>query len=197
MDRRAFLKTGAIATAVSTLPLAVSIEGCTASWIAAAEKDVPVLVEIAESIIAIIADATGNGTLAAAASAVIAPLANTVLQELQALQAAITAYQKGTGVLSDIENAVTDVAASLSSFLAPLGTLVSGTLAATLQAALSSISILFEALELLIPSSAASIKAKAAGWVVQTKPEFPSAESMKFLYNSLVVKNGFGNRQVK
>ena len=151
-SRRQFLSTvgtGAAVGAFAAAPLV--LEGCDAQkWISIALSDLPVILQIAESIISIVGAASGQDTAADVAQA-----QNAAAQAKQALltaQSLIQQYQASpTGdLLSKIDAALVAAQTNLSSVLSVLH-IANPTLQATIAASIGSALTIVVALQALVP----------------------------------------------
>lgn len=203
MDRRMFLKlsgTGA-AVAVVSVPSALLLEGCSTSWITTVEQDLPVIIQIVESIVAIIGEATSNGTLSAAAAVLMASASNVLTAALNALSSAVAAYNanKTQGLLNAVIaalQAAQNAASSVVQALVQAGVNVSSTIQTVLTASIGTVIMILSAIEALIPGAApAAVTAKAAAASLG-KVAVPSAQTLKYSYNSVLWLHGLGAHAV-
>lgn len=174
------------------LSVAMVVTACKTSWISTALADLPVLVQIAENIAAIVAVAqgqSGNPQVSAQIQAV-AGTAKTGLEAVQALansyDAAPTA-QKAT-VLGQIDAGLTAVQANLQQILT-----AARILNPQLQATITGIVTLAEgtllAIQTLVPSP------KVGATPLPQRP--PSASALKASYNAIVLQGGYSQFAIR
>lgn len=159
MNRRQMLVAGSGGLALATVGLG---EGCNAaSWIQTALNDLPIVVQIAESIISIVAAAQGSADPAALGVAqTAANAAKQALLEAQSFVAQYNSTKTGT-LLGNIDAALTTAQSQLGAILAALH-ITNQTLAATLAAAIGSGLTIVVAIQALVPAPPAATSARAA-----------------------------------
>lgn len=181
---------------VGLLAVAMVVSGCSTSWISVAVADLPVLVQIATSVLGIVAAAQGKGAVDPAMAAQVQSVGAEVQKDLQQLQALVDSYKAApaasqAAILADIEKALGAVQAQLSGILSAfhvkdqaLQAAVAGSVALALTTVL--------AIQSLMPPAPAAKVSRAA---VAVKP--PSAKALKASFNSLVSANGYGSFSIK
>lgn len=206
MTRRQFGKGSAllaVATAAIVIP---ELEGCSTSWITTLENDIPELVNIASSIISIVALATGNGTLAAASAALITAETQILQGGLQTLQDAVTAYNggKGQGTVQAISDALKAVATDAQTMIAKImaaGIGIPTTVQTAIVAGIGLLITIISSIQLLLPGAPVPVAvgqtatAKAKANVAKTAP--PNATQIRTGYNSVLVMQGFAADQIQ
>lgn len=196
MNRRTFFKSSA---AVLVLPPTLaSLTGCDTSWINTAVADIPVIVQIADSLVAVAATASGNAAVTPAAIAAVNVGAAAAKAALTTLQQLITAYsaQKTPTTLSTIDVTLTTIEGNLNGILtafhvddANLQTAITSGVAL----ALSTIA----AIQLLVPAaSTATARRMAAAQVLKTKIVILTPEQIKSQFNAVIVLNGYEANQI-
>jgi len=204
LNRRTFLKlsSAGAAVAVVTVPSSVLLEGCSTSWITTVEKDLPVIVNIVQSIIAIIAEATGNGTLAASAAALMANASNVLNAALNALSQAVTAYNaaKTQGNLDAVIAALQSAQSAASGVITALqtaGVPVSSSIATVVTAGIGTAIVILSSIQVLIPGAApASVVMKAQVKAGLGKVAVPGTDTLKYGYNSVLWLHGLSTHAV-
>jgi len=93
MERRSFLKmSGGAAVAVTSISGSALVAGCSTDWIATVIADIPVVVNIINSVVAVVAQATGSGSLPANVAAELTTAMYVAMASLNAFQDAANAY---------------------------------------------------------------------------------------------------------
>jgi hypothetical protein len=198
LDRRMFLvMSGGAAVAVAT----VGTTGCSTSWIDTVIADIPVVVNIANSVVSVIAEATGNGSLPASVAAILTTAMNVAIASLNAFQDAANAYKANDskGNLAALISALTKAQGDVQGVIAalPAGT-VSPTVLAVIVAALGTAILTLSSIQALIPGAAPSeVTAKAMAAVVTGKVSAPNAATIKFSYNAVLAFHGYGHLQLQ
>jgi hypothetical protein len=175
------------------LAFAMITTGCSASWISVAVADLPVLVQIATSILGIVAAAQGKGAVDPAMAAQVQSVGKEVQTDLQNLQALVDAYKAAPAaskpaVLADIQKGLGALQGQLSSVLSAFhvkDAALQATIAGAVGLALSTVL----AIQSLLPPTPA---AKA---LAPVKPL--SASQLKAAYNHNVQANGYGAFAIK
>src|SRR5579875_93917 len=202
MNRRDFGKlalTGG--AAIAAAPSAILLDGCSTSWITTLENDLPELVNIAGSIVSIVAMASGNGALPADLAPAITAAAQALQVSLGALQDAVSAYNggKGSGTLAAVTAALTAVQADAQKVIAslPSGTVSTSTETA-IVAGIGTLVTILSSVQLLIPGGAAPNQvAKAQATAMMEKPSLPDAATIRTGYNSVLILNGFESAAIR
>lgn len=203
LDRRKFLLSSGSALAVAAVaaPSTILIEGCNTNWVNTVINDIPTVVNIVDTIIAVVAQSTGNGVLDAAAVAIVTDAANSLHGALLAFQDAVNAYEKNKsqGNLAAVISALQAAQNDTSNFLKTLPTgLLSSSVATIIVAALGTTITVLSAIESLIPGAApVSITAKSTVAAVSTKPSMPNSATLAFGFNSVLMLHGFASAQIK
>lgn len=202
MNRRQF---GTIAIAGGAVlaagPGTIALDGCSTSWIATLEKDLPTLVNIAGSIISIVAIAQGNGALPAALAPEISAAATVLQASLQALQSAVAAYNggKGAGTLAAVTAAIAAVQTAAQKVIAalPAGSVSTPTETAII-AGIGLLITLLSSVQLLMPGGApAPAVAKARTRAVVERPSMPDAATIRTGFNAVLQLHGFESAMIK
>ena len=202
MQRREFLKLTGTGAAVAVIsPAVLTTTGCSTSWIDTVIADIPVVINIANSVVAVIAEATGNGTLPASVAAALTSAINVAIASLNAFQDAANAYNanKSSGNLAALIAALTKAQGDIQGVIAalPSGT-VSPTVLAVIVAALGTAILTLSSIQALIPGAAPSgVTAKAMAAAVSGKVSAPNAETIKFSYNAVLAFHGYGHLQLR
>jgi hypothetical protein len=202
MNRRTFFKASATGAAVVTLtPTALLTTGCSTAWITTVLNDLPEVVNIANSIVSIVALAQGNGSLATSAAVEITTAANAAKASLQTMQDAANAYNadKSQGNLNAliaatqaVQNDLNKLASSLPSGVLPQDVQVS--IVAGLGLAIS----IMSAIQAIIPGAApATVTALAVEAVSQGKVSVPNADTIRYAYNCTLRLHGFNAQTIK
>lgn len=205
ITRRQFGKTSAAMVAATALIAMPELEGCSTSWITTLENDIPELVNIAGSIISIVALATGNGTLVAADGALITAATQVLQAALQTLQDAVTAYNggKGQGTVAAISDALAAVATDAQALIAKLtaaGVAIPTNVQTSIVAGIGLLVTIVSSIQLLLPNAPVpatvglTAKAKAKASAAKTAP--PSAGQIRTGFNSVLVLQGFAADQI-
>ena len=173
------------------LSAAMVVTACNTSWISTALADLPVLVQIAENIAAIVAATqgqSGNTQIATQIQAV----AVTAKTGLLAIQALVNSYnsapaaQRAT-ILGQIDTGLTVVQANLQQILS-----AARILNPQLQATITGIVTLAEgtllAIQTLVPA------AKAGSKAAQVQP--PSPAALKASYNAIVLQGNLAGYEI-
>lgn len=167
----------------------IPMTGCSTSWINTALQDLPVLVQIATSILSIVSAAQGNGTLPAAEAAQITSISNQVKSDLQLVQSLVTQFQTtgSTTLLGQIDAALTSVQSNLQAILtaAHIGNVA---LQTTITTSISLALTVVVAIQSLVPVSPTPAPAARVARVPM-KP--PKAADIKTDYNAILQANGF------
>lgn len=201
LNRRKFF-TGAAALAIAT-PLCLTATGCDTSWIAVAEKDIPVIANIVSSLAGVALTASGNGLLTPAVQAIIQAATAAAQTGLTTLQQIITdnAKNPNASVIQKIETTIADIGVNLSSILSNFNVKDSAllqTISAGIALALATLS----SIQLLIPVTAVTpgpLSAKKASQqkLLHAPVKMIDAATLKSMYNSVCIANGYGQHQVQ
>lgn len=173
------------------LSVAMIVTACNTSWISTALADLPVLVQIAENIAAIVAAAQGQAGNTQT-SAEIQAVAGTAKTGLLAIQALVNSYnsapaaQRAT-ILGQIDTGLTAVQANLQQILS-----AARILNPQLQATITGIVTLAEgtllAIQTLVPA------AKAGSKAARVQP--PSPDALKASYNAIVLQGDLAGYEI-
>ena len=194
LDRRMFLKLSAAGAAVAVV--SVPNLGCSTAWISTVVADLPVVVNITESILAIISQFLGNGSLGGLNAATIANAVNVLSAALTVLQDAVAAYQTAqtSGALNDVIAAIKAAQAGVAKVVSALvsaGVAVSSTLQMVITAAMGTAATILSAIEALIPGAApAAVTRLSQATVAASKVSVPNSDSLRFGYNSVLRMHG-------
>lgn len=200
-NRRQILKSSAIAAI--TLPVAsvstLSMVGCSTSWIDTAIADIPTAEAIANSILGIVALATGNGSLDASIAVLINTAGTAVTAGLATLQALITDYKTApnSSILDKIDVALTDLQTNLGAIL-QVAKVKDSNLQISISTAVGLAIAVVSAIQTLVPAAPVSSAIRRAAPVKLLKPTVvPKKEDIASLYNAVMVLHGFAAYQVK
>ena len=199
VNRRMFLLMGGgAAVAVATVP---AMTGCSTNWIETVIEDIPVVVSIVNSVISVIGEATGNGTLPTNVATDLTAAVNIAVASLNAFQDAANAYNanKSQGNLTALIAALTKAQNDVQGVVAtlPAGT-VSPALLAIIVAALGTAILTLSSIQALIPGAApAVVTANAVRAVVSGKVEPPTADTLRSSFNAVLGLRGYANLQLK
>lgn len=184
--RRQFL---ALLLCCSITVAAVPMTSCSASWITTALNDLPVLVQIATSILSIVSAAQGNGSLPASEAAQITTIANQVKSDLQLVQSLVTQYEstKSNTLLSQIDAALTSIQSNLQGIL-QAAHISNVALATTITTSIGLAITVVVAIQSLVPVTPSPAPAARVARVPM-KP--PKAKDIKTDYNAILAANGF------
>lgn len=201
LNRRQLLKSTAIAAV--TLPIAsaavLSTTGCSTAWIETALADLPTAEGIAQSILGIVALASGNGTMDIAIAALISTAGTAVQAGLVTLQALITDYKAtpSSTTLDKIDAALTDLQTNLASILS-VGGIKNSDLQVAISTAVGLAIAVVSAIQTLIPAAPVSTAVRRAAPNKLLKPTVvPSKEQISSMYNAVMVLHGFSAYQVQ
>jgi len=201
VGRRTFLKLSASGAAVAVLPATALLEGCSTEWVDVVLKDLPTVVNIAGTILSIVATATGTGALSPVIGQIISASATALQASLQAFKDAVDAYNASktqgnlNAVIAALQVAQNDARKVIEAL--PAGT-VSTTVQLAIVGALGLVVTLLSSIQTLIPGGAPlSITTKAGIDVVRTKPVMPNADALKFGMNAVLNLHGFASAQIK
>jgi hypothetical protein len=195
MNRRTFVKCSATGGLVlATAPAVVMMSGCDTNWVDVVLSDIPVAVNIVESILSVVSTATGNGLIAAGVSSLITVAVNALSAALAAIKDAITAYNSNkTGGLSGVIDAIKKAQQDAKGVMAALP---AGTLSATWQlviiAGLGTTVTILSAIQALIPGAApARVNARVIAQVNNEKVVLPSANAVRVGFHSVLLIYGY------
>ena len=198
INRRMFLAmSGGAAIAVATVPMT----GCSNAWIEVVINDIPIVINIVNSVVAVVAQATGDGALPANVAAALTTAMNVAVASLNAFQDAANAYNanKSQGNLTALIAALTKVQSDVQGVVAtlPAGS-VNPSVIAVIVAALGTAILTLSSIQALIPGAApAVVTAKAVQAVVSGKVVPPNAETLKSSFNAVLGLHGFASFQLK
>lgn len=208
LSRREFVRTGAIAGVAATAAGTVVLDGCsTAQWLTTIQTDLPILVQIAESIAGIIASAQGKGQVDATTAAMISSISNEVATDLQTIQALVASYQTAVasakpGILGQIEAGLVAVQGNLQAVLNSLhltNTSIASTITTSIGLAITTVLAIMALMPPAPPQPApAGIKATMPVARVNIKATSTKPEAvLKAVFNELVEENGYGQFAIK
>lgn len=204
LTRRSFGKTVVLAGAASGLAsfTLLPTTGCSTSWIAVAEKDLPVIVDIATTIASIVAEAQGAGAITPLVAAAISEAAKVFSAGLTTLQDAVTAYQasKSAGDLAAVIAALNAVQQDAPNVIAAV-TQAPASIVSIVTSAIGTAVTLLAAIQSLLPSSttAAGNKATVAASQrvpVKTAIKLPDTKTLIGGFNSVLSVYGYGDKQI-
>lgn len=199
ISRRGFF--GRSLVAAGTLALLgspmIGLSGCSTSWMTTAENDLPIVVNIATTIVSIVATLTGNGGLTPAAVVIIQEAANVFSAGMSALQDAINAYKSSptASLLAKVIAAIDAVEADAPKVIATISQ-VPANVVSIITAGIGTAISLLSAIESLIPKSA------VVGTVLATRAQavkvsMPNAAQVKSNWNAVLVRYGYGQHQMQ
>lgn len=201
LTRRAFSKASllSIGTAALASTASFTLAGC--DWETTVLDDLPTVVSIVQTIIQVVASATGNGVIGTEASQVLTIAATVLSASITAFQAAVTAFKaaKGTngtlaGVIAALQSAQVGVQGVINAL--PGGTIPSN-VSMIIAAGIGTVITILSAIQALIPgASPASITASANSVAMNTKIKLPNKDTIKALHNAVLVMHGYGNLQI-
>lgn len=201
MNRRQLLKSSAITAAV--LPVATGLTlattGCSTSWIDIAIKDIPVAEGIANSILGIVALASGNGTLSSADATLIEAAGTAILAGLTTLEALIKQYKAApnASVLDKIDVALTDLQTNLASIL-KVGGIKDSNLQIAISTAVGLAIAVISAIQTLVPAApVSSAVRRAAPQKLLKATVVPDSAQIVSMFNAVLVLHGFYSFQIK
>lgn len=200
-NRRQLLKNTAIAAAVlpAASALTIGTTGCSTAWIDTAIKDIPTAEAIANSVLQIVALASGNGTLDSVIGGLITTAGNLVTAGLATLESLINDYKAApsASTLDKIDAALTDLQTNLGSILTTAG-IKDANLQIAISTAVGLAIAVVSSIQTLIPAAPVSSAVRRAASVSLVKPTIvPTAAQISSLYNAVVVLHGFAQFQVK
>lgn len=174
------------------LSVAMIVTACNTSWISTALADLPVLVQIAENIAAIVAAAQGQAGNTQT-TAEIQAVAGTAKTGLLAIQALVNSYnsapaaQRAT-ILGQIDTGIASVGANLQQILTACRVLNP-----QLQATITGIVTLAQGTLLAIQTLVPSPKVGAAP--LPQRPPTPAA--LRASYNAIVLQGGLAQYEIR
>lgn len=202
ISRRRFgFLTAAGTAALATIP-SLGILGCSTAWIAVAEKDAPIVVSIAETVVSVVATLTGSAVLTPAAVALIQEAAAAFQAGMQALSDAIAAYkaspdQTTLGKVVAAINAVEQDAPKIISAI----TQAPGGLISVITSAIGIAISLISAIESLLPTTTTitgnAVAVPPTKRMAVTGVKLPDAQTMKSNFNAVLSVYGYGQFMVK
>lgn len=198
MNRRMFLAmSGGAAVAVATAPMTA----CSTAWITTVIDDIPVVVNIVNSVVAVVAQATSNGSLPGDVAARLTAAMNVAIAGLNAFEDIANTYNadKSQGNLTALIGALTTAQNDVQGVVAvlPAGVL-NPSVVAVIVAALGTAILTLSSIQALIPGAApAVVTAKAVQAAVSGKIVPPNAETLKSSFNAVLGLHGFASLQLK
>lgn len=201
MDRRRFFGMAAAGYMISAIPI-LGIAGCSTAWIAVAEKDAPIVVSIAETVVSVVATLTGSAVLTPAAVAIIQEAAAAFQAGMQTLSDAIAAYkaspdQTALGKIVAAINAVEQDAPAVIKAIAQ----APGGLISVITSAIGIAVSLISAIESLLPTTATftgnAVSVPPAKRMAVNGVKLPDAQTMKSNFNAVLSVYGYGQFMVK
>ena len=194
MNRRTFVKCSATGGLILAAAPAAVISGCNESWIAVVLNDIPVVVNVVNSILSVVSIATGNGLIGSAVAAIITEAVTALAAALTALKDAIDAYNANpAGGLSAVIDALKKAQQDANAVMASLP---AGTLSATWQlvviAGLGTVVMILSAIQTLVPGAApVGIRAKITAQAAAGKLVLPNAAAIQTGFNAVLLLHGF------
>jgi hypothetical protein len=202
MNRRMFLQLSGTGAAVAVAaPTVLLTTGCSTAWITTVIDDIPVVINIVNSVVSVIAEATSNGGLPASVAAALTTAMNVAIASLNAFQDAANAYNanKSQGNLNALIAALTKVQSDVQGVIAtlPAGS-VSPSIVAVIVAALGTAILTLSSIQALIPGAApAVVTARAVAAVATGKVEPPNAATLKSSFNAVLGLHGYQKFQLQ
>jgi hypothetical protein len=192
-SRRKFILTSAAAGALLGGGV-VTLEGCSVDWITTAIADLPTIINIATTVLEIVADALGQSALSPAIAAIINTAATAAKATLVLVQALVQNYQSNpsASVLAQIKADLLTVQSQLGSILAAAhidNPALQAAITTGVALAIGTVDLILS----LLPSSniagAFQAQKKAQqGWI--TKPY--EATNITNQFNAFLTDNGYG-----
>lgn len=204
MERRTFLKTGAVGSALLVVgggAPALLVTGCSTNWIQTIENDIPEIVNIITSIISVISVAEGNSTLPAAAGQVIQTAVAVAQQSLSALQDAVNAY-KANESQGNLNAVIAALNAAQADVQKVVGALPAGSVApaviTVIVAGIGTAVTILSAIQVLIPGAApAPVTAAATKAAKKEKIVVPNAAAIRTGFDAVLRLHGFAAQAAK
>lgn len=174
-------------------PVAMTQAGCSAAWIQTALNDLPILVQIAQSILGIVSAAQGKGQIDPAMATQVQTITGQVKDSLVLLQNLVNSYQSASasarsGILSQIDSALTAVQGNLNAIMSAFH-INNPALQATISTAVGlSLSVLL-AIQSLVPPPPSPTPVAMAVRRTPVKPMSP--KQVKAAFNQCLTVNGF------
>ncbi len=202
ISRRTFGKQAAllaVATAAITLP---ELEGCSlSSWLTTVEGDLPEILNIITSILAVVTAATGSGTIATDVTAKVDAAVKTFQALLTTLQSSVAAYSanKSAGNLAALIAALQAAQAGVPNVISTISLITSPTVATVIVAGFGTAITILSAIEALVPGAApAAMKAAAAQLqsTASNKIQLPNKETLRTSFNAVLILHGYAQFQI-
>lgn len=176
------------------LSAAMIVAGCSTSWIKTALADLPVIVQVAESIAQIVAVAQSKGQVPPQVSNEIQSISAQVKNDLTLVESLVADYQSSTAatkpsIAQKLNAALGDLQTNLAAILTAVH-VNDAALQATITGAVGIAISTVTAIESLVPAPAGTIRA--------SKPvSLPSAKQLKGEFNAVFAAHGFGAYAVR
>jgi hypothetical protein len=199
--RTFFVRSATVAAGLATLPALATLEGCSTSWIATVEADIPEVVNIVSSVLGVLAMATGNGFLAPGLSAIISTAVSVAVASLNALNDAVTAY-KAAGSAGTLSSVIAALEATQKDVQGVIAALPAGAVSITVNtiivAAIGTAVVVLSSIQAIIPGAApAAVTFRATSAAAATKPSLPNAAALRGGYNAVLMLHGYGQLALK
>lgn len=174
------------------------------TWIDVAEKDLPIVVNIAEIVVSIVASLSGNAEITPAALAIINEAVSVFSAGMQALQDAINAYKASPGqaLLDKVVAALNAVEQDAPNVIKAIAQAPAGIISIITSAIGTAVSLI-AAIEALIPTTVVTVWSGNKAAVPSAKRvnvkgvKLPDAQVVKSNFNAVLSVYGYGQYQVK
>jgi len=201
MNRRKFFGLAAAGTAALAVVPTIGITGCSTSWIAVAEKDAPILVGIAETVVTVVASLTGNPELTPVALALIQEAVAIFSAGIKTLADAITAYKEsaGTSTWSAVVAAMNAVEEDAPNVIKAI-TQAPGGIISIITSAIGIAISLISAIQSLLPATVTTgnkVAVAPAQRVKVANVTLPDSSVLKSNFNAVLSVYGYGKFQVQ
>lgn len=190
-SRRDFGKTALALAAAGVSASSLELVGCSTAWIDTVEADLPVVINIVGSIVAVIGQATGNGLLSGTVAAALQLGATALTASLEAFRDAFNAYtaNKNANTLAKLIAALQSAQADAQKVIAalPAGS-VSTTVQTIIIAGIGTVVTILSSIQALLPGAAsAAVTLKATANASASKIVLPNAAALKAGFESVLL----------
>jgi len=197
LDRRTFLVLAGSAAVVGT----AGTTGCSTSWITTVIANIPVVINIADSVVSVIGEATGNGTLPVDVAAALSAAMKAAVASLNAFQDVANAYNadKSDGNLAAMIAALTKTQNDVQGVVTalPAGS-VDPNVVLVIIAALGTVILTLSSIQAIIPGAApVAVTARAVSAAVSGKVSPPNAATVKYGINAVFALHGYAHLQLQ
>ena len=190
ISRRTFLHSASSVAILAGCP--VLLTGCDSSWVATAEKDVPVILQILDSILAIAGQASGNGVLVPVAQAALNTSVAIVQATLQTISQEIKTYNANPNdtTLQRITALLVTGQANLNAVLSTIPGAHSQ-LQSSISSGINLALTVLASIQLLIPQNNATPASARRTATAPKKIVVLTPAQIKAQYNTVLLANGF------